>query len=219
MEMQSLLALVKETAPEFKVALAGDYDSCIDPSIYDFSSHWGSVDAMSTQGGGLAPSRRRLGQITTFYVACNIAYPNTFTFSPPAEACYMGWFASAMGFDGFLRWAYNSWPENPNMDSRYIKWPSGDDFMVYPEARSSVRFERLREGIQDYEKIKILRTELAGYRTPEATAAAKRLDDFLNSIGINTLPNKTAADVINRGKQIVYEIVDSGILKTLIENR
>ena len=219
MEMQSLLALVKETAPELKVALAGDYDSRIDSSIHDFSSHWGSVDAMSTQGGGLAQSRRGLGHITTFYVACNIAYPNTFTFSPPAEACYLGWFASAMGFDGFLRWAYNSWPKNPNIDSRYIKWPSGDDFMVYPEARSSVRFERLREGIQDYEKIRILRTELAGYRTPEATAAAKRLDDFLNSIGINTLPNKTAADVINRGKQIVYEIVNSGILKTSIKNR
>jgi hypothetical protein len=60
---------------------------------------------------------------------------------------------------------------------------------------------------------------LAGYRTPEATAAAKRLDDFLNSIGINTLPNKTAADVINRGKQIVYEIVNSGILKTSIKDR
>jgi hypothetical protein len=124
-----------------------------------------------------------------------------------------------MGFDGFLRWAYNSWPENPNIDSRYIKWPSGDDFMVYPEARSSVRFERLREGIQDYEKIRILRTELAGYGTPEAAAAVKRLDDFLNSIGIRTLPDKTAAEVVNRGKQIVYEIVNSGILKTSIDNR
>ena len=219
MEMQSLLALVKETAPELKAALAGDYDSRIDPSIYDFSSQWGSVETMSTQGGGLARSRGRLGHKTTFYVACNIAYPNTFTFSPPAEACYLGWFASAMGFDGFLRWAYNSWPKNPNIDSRYIKWPSGDDFMVYPEARSSVRFERLREGIQDYEKIRILRTELAGYPTPEAAAAAKRLDDFLNSISIKTLPDKTAADVINRGKQIVYEIVNSGILKIRIKDR
>lgn len=218
-EMQSLLALVKETAPELKVALAGDYDSRIDPSIYDFSSHWGSVETMSTQGGGLARSRRRSGHRTTFYVACNIPYPNTFTFSPPAEACYLGWFASAMGLDGFLRWAYNSWPKDPNVDSRYIKWPSGDDFMVYPEARSSVRFERLREGIQDYEKIRILRTELAGYRTSEATAAAKKLDGFLSSISTKTLPDKTAAEVINQGKRIVYEIVSSGILKTRVKDR
>ncbi len=218
-EMQSLLALVKETAPELKVALAGDYDSRIDPSIYDFSSHWGSVETMSTQGGGLARSRRTLGHITTFYVACNIPYPNTFTFSPPAESCYLGWFASAMGFDGFLRWAYNSWPKDPNMDSRYIKWPSGDDFLVYPGALSSARFERLREGIQDYEKIRILRTALAGSRTPEAAAALKRLDGFLSSIGIKTLPDKTAADVINRGKQIVSEIVNSSILKTRVEDR
>lgn len=218
-EMQSLLALVKESAPELKVALAGDHDRRIEPSIHDFSSHWGSVEAMSTRGGGLARSRRRRGQITTFYVACNIPYPNTFTFSPSAEACYLGWFASAMGFDGFLRWAYNSWPEDPDVDSRYIKWPSGDDFLVYPGARSSVRFERLREGIQDYEKIRILRTALAGSRTPGAAAAVKRLDGFLNSIGIKTLPDKTAADVINRGKRVVYEIVDSGILKTGIKDR
>jgi hypothetical protein len=124
-----------------------------------------------------------------------------------------------MGFDGFLRWAYNSWPKDPNVDSRFIKWPSGDDFLVYPGARSSVRFERLREGIQDYEKIRILRTELAGYRTPEAAAAAKRLDGFLNSISVKTLPDRTAAEVINQGKQIVYEIVDSGILKTRVKDR
>jgi hypothetical protein len=211
MEMQSLLTLVKETAPELKVALAGDYDSRIDPAIHDFSSYWGSVNTMSTRGGGLAQSRRRQGHVTTFYVACNIPYPNTFTFSPPAEACYLGWFASAMGLDGFLRWAYNSWPENPNLDTRYVKWPSGDTFLVYPEARSSVRFERLREGIQDYEKVRILRTELSGRRTPEAAAAAKRLSDFLDSISIDTLPHKTAADVIKAGKQLVYEIVKSAI--------
>jgi hypothetical protein len=218
-EMQGLLALVKETAPELKVALAGDYDSRIGPSIHDFSSHWGSIEAMSTRGGGLAQSRSSRGQITTFYVACNIPYPNTFTFSPPAEACYLGWFASAMGLDGFLRWAYNSWPKDPDVDSRYIRWPSGDAFMVYPGARSSVRFERLREGIQDYEKIRILRTALARSPTPEAAASSKRLDDFLNSIGLKTLPDQTAADVVNRGKRIVCEIVKSGVLRTVIEDR
>ena len=82
--------------------------------------------------------------------------------------------------------------------------------MVYPEARSSVRFERLREGIQDYEKVRILRTELAGRQTPEAAAAAKRLGDFLDSINLNTLSGKTAANVINAGKLLVYEIVNSG---------
>jgi hypothetical protein len=205
-EMQGMIALVKATAPELKIALAGEYDSHTDPSIYDFSSYWKSVKTMSAGGGGMARVRRKAGHITTFYVACNITYPNTFTFSPPAEACYLPWFASAMGFDGFLRWACNSWPENPGFDSRYVKWPSGDPFMIYPDARSSVRFERLREGIQDYEKIRILRARLAERQTPEAAAAAKKLDGFLNSISIGTLPDNTAASVINEGKRLIHEI-------------
>ena len=39
---------------------------------------------------------------------------------------------------------------------------AGDTFMVYPGPLSSIRFERLREGIQDYEKIRILRDTLTG---------------------------------------------------------
>jgi hypothetical protein len=61
-------------------------------------------------------SRRNSGLITTYYVACGIPKPNNFTFSPPSESCYEGWFAAARGFDGFLRWASNSWPENPLID-------------------------------------------------------------------------------------------------------
>ena len=34
---------------------------------------------------------------------------------------------------------------------------SGDTYQVYPYARTSMRFERLRDGIEAYEKIKILR--------------------------------------------------------------
>jgi hypothetical protein len=42
---------------------------------------------------------------------------------------------------------------------RFRTWSSGDISIVYPEARSSIRFERLREGIQDFEKMRILRQD------------------------------------------------------------
>ena len=63
---------------------------------------------------------------------------------------------------GFLRWAYNSWVEDPIRDSRFRKWAAGDTYLVYPEGRSSIRFERLVEGIQDWEKIRLLKTEFSG---------------------------------------------------------
>jgi hypothetical protein len=50
--------------------------------------------------------------------------------------------------------------EDPLLDSRFRAWPAGDTYQVYPDNRSSIRFETLREGIEDAEKIRILREEL-----------------------------------------------------------
>ncbi len=205
-EMEKMFVFLKEAAPELKISMAGFYYGKINPAIYDFSSNWRHVDTLA---GDVIDARRRSGLKTTYYVACGIPKPNNFTFSPPAESCYEGWFASAMGFDGFLRWAYNSWPENPLLDSRYIRWPSGDTYFVYPNAQSSVRFERLREGIQDYEKIRILRKELAEHPSRKAAAAREELNNFMGSINTKTLDKRSAADVINEGKKLLAEIARS----------
>ena len=206
-EMTNLFSFLRESAPEFKISMAGFYYEAINSSIYDFSSNWRHTGIVS---GEVIGSRKNAGLKTTYYVACGIPQPNNFTFSPPAESCYEGWFAAARGFDGFLRWAYNSWPEDPVIDSRYIKWPSGDTYLIYPEARSSVRFERLREGIQDYEKLRIIREELAMNPSADAATSLKKLNDFLALIDSNTLEHKSAAMLINRGKQILYESVSAG---------
>ena len=206
--MKKLFGFLKATAPELKISVAGFYPKNLISSIDDFSSNWNTVGQIS---GKVLAARKKAGQKTTFYVACMIPKPNTFTFSPPAEACYLGWFASALDFDGFLRWAYNSWSENPEVDSRFTKWPSGDAFLIYPNAQSSIRFERLREGIQDYEKIRILRQALARNPSAEAAAAKAKLNEFMSSTSSKTLDNKSAADVINQGKQVLGEIVKSGI--------
>ena len=207
-EMKKLFGFLKATAPGLKISVAGFYPKEVISSIDDFSSNWNTVGQIS---GEVLAARKKAGLKTTFYVACGIPKPNTFTFSPPAEACYLGWFASALGFDGFLRWAYNSWSENPEVDSRFTKWPSGDAYLVYPNAQSSIRFERLREGIQDYEKIRILREELARNPSPEAAAAMAKLNEFMSSMNSKTLDHKSAADVIHQGKQLLGEIVKSGI--------
>ena len=104
-------------------------------------------------------SRRAEGFNTTFYVCCGPYFPNTFTFSHPFEAELLGWYGLAWDFDGMLRWAYNSWQENPVSDSRFGNWSSGDTYLVYPYCRSSIRFERLIDGIEAAEKTRALRAE------------------------------------------------------------
>lgn len=96
----------------------------------------------------------------------------------------MGWYGLASDYDGMLRWAYNSWPAEPHLDSRFGNWTSGDTYLVYPYARSSVRFECLRDGIEVAEKVRTLRAK--GVDTNEV----ERILEQINGMNVNdpTLP-------------------------------
>ena len=74
-----------------------------------------------------------------------------------------------------LRWAYNSWAENPQYDSRFGPWISGDTYFVYPFNRSSVRFEKLIDGIEVAEKVRQLRNE--GVDVSDVEEALKKIRD------------------------------------------
>ena len=103
--------------------------------------------------------RREQGFYTTFYVCCHPSFPNTFSCSQPYESELLGWYNIAHDYDGMLRWAYNSWAADPAYDSRFAKWISGDTYLVYPFNRSSVRFEKLIDGIEVAEKVRQLRRD------------------------------------------------------------
>ena len=104
---------------------------------------------------------------------------NTFTCSPPAESEWLPLFAAADGHDGFLRWAYHSYVENPLGSTDFTSWPAADCFMIYPGNRSSVRWEHLRDGIESFEKIHLLRAAAAKQPIPESAAALHALDEAL----------------------------------------
>jgi hypothetical protein len=156
-EMKAMLKLLNEHAPEFGVAFADNHKS--------YKLYPNELKDMSVAFGHPVDEedlviRKQNGYISTHYVCCSDKFPNTFTFSDPSEGVFIGWYSIAANFDGFLRWAYNSWVEDPLLDSRFRAWPAGDTYQVYPDNRSSIRFETLREGIEDAEKIRILREEL-----------------------------------------------------------
>ena len=76
---------------------------------------------------------------------------------------------------GLLRWAFCSYNIDPLKTTDYPRrrWPTGDCFLIYPGPRSSIRFERLREGIQDYDKIRLLREALAKQGAAGAAGLSK----------------------------------------------
>jgi hypothetical protein len=95
--------------------------------------------------------------VTTFYVCCSTFFPNSFTYSQPWESELLSWHAISKDYDGQLRWAYNSWPHRPEYDSRFRRWGSGDTYQVGSYGRPTLRFERLVDGIEAFEKVHILR--------------------------------------------------------------
>jgi len=151
-------------------------------------------------------ARAARGATTTYYVCCNPAKPNNFVFSPPVEGRWISWYAAAAGYDGFLRWAYEAWPEDPVRDARFGSWPAGDCYLVYPGANSCVRFEKLREGIADYEKIRILRS-LAARGSQEARQLWRSLEDHLQAFTKEQEFDeaKITADV-DKGKMLVDQL-------------
>lgn len=167
--VRAAMELVRQHAPGFRIASAVDKPSELTRSVYNISP---VITHAGTTLGDLLQERRAAGFITTFYVCLHPARPNTFTRSVPAEAEWLGLFAAANHLDGFLRWAYNSWNRNPLACTDFVHWPSGDCFLVYPGNRSSIRFERLRDGVEDYEKIQILRAR-AGESEHAAAAVAE----------------------------------------------
>jgi hypothetical protein len=112
------------------------------------------------------PERRKAGKRTLLYTAVNPWYPNTFLFSDPLESRYLAWIVWKWDFDGYIRWAWNFWPE-ALWEQPFYKWPSGDMFFVYPGPDGpvdSIRWEMLREGLEDFEGLWLARRALDGLR-------------------------------------------------------
>lgn len=172
--MRKLLAFLQREAPGLKVASAANYSPEVSDAIFDLSV---AIEHSESLAPSVLQQRSAGGRDTTFYVCCGPSAPNTFVSSPPAEAEWLPLYAAAHGFDGFLRWAYDSWVADPFRDTAHVTWTAGDCFLVYPGARSSVRFERLRCGIQDFEKIRLLR---AAQGQTNASAEFKAAMDKLN---------------------------------------
>lgn len=170
--MQAAADLLMSCAPEMGFALADNHrsykkftmmrDVCV--AIHHAVVSQEDIDM-----------RREQGFYTTFYVCCHPSFPNTFSTSQPYESELLGWYNIAHDYDGMLRWAYNSWAADPQYDSRFGKWIGGDTYLVYPFNRSSVRFEKLIDGIEVAEKVRQLRRE--GVDVSEVEAVLQKIRD------------------------------------------
>ena len=175
-QMQAAIKVIKEYAPGMKISMAGNYHPEIEADIHDYCLDIFAYGAYTPE---LLAQRRAQGKVSTYYTCCSAEYPNLFTFSAPADAAFIALEALKKGLDGYLRWAYNSWTVSPEEDSRFTAWPAGDTYVIYPFSISSIRWERLVQGIQLFEKYKIrLAAAKAEGNTEHVTELEKLLEDI-----------------------------------------
>lgn len=156
-EMRQVVTLIKQHNAEWKIGLAGSgIASDVESSFFDYSTILGY-------------DRASANVVATFYSSCSQSIPNTYvtTENNPAEMIWMAWYAKAKGLKGYLRWAYDYWTKTDPLDARDGSNTAGDFSLIYRTDNSlsavpvsSIRFELLREGIQDYEKMRILSSSL-----------------------------------------------------------
>lgn len=166
---------------------------------------FGYVDLWVPLTGAFDPARcrqrQRAGDEVWWYVCCgpHAPYANNFIDHPALNPRLRAWQAEKYGVTGELYWHLN-WrankpggtPKNPWTDAMSYTpsggtWGNGDGFLLYPACREpsptpviagpvdSVRWEMLREGLEDREYFWLLRQEVARLerlRSPDGAVAA-----------------------------------------------
>ncbi|WP_432643738.1 glycoside hydrolase domain-containing protein [Clostridium perfringens] len=160
-------SITNQSGEHFKISSAMNYQSGNDYSfldrIDDISIGLSHINHNSDDMKNMAAHRQELGLLTTIYT-CTGDYPNSFTISDTAESAWTMWYSLAQNTDGFMRWSWDGWVENPLENVSYKYWEPGDPWFIYPAEKdsktntfySTPRLERLKEGIRDINKAKYL---------------------------------------------------------------
>ena len=160
-DYEAIREAVRELAPEFRTidALGGP--------IVKGCDCWVPLLPALKEHGDFFRERQAAGDTVWTYVCCGPTgrYANRFTDQKTVLSRLIFWIMAKWGVTGYLHWGYN-WSALPisEIDSTTFlpsQGPvqSGDVCVVYPGPHGphdSIRWEQQREGIQDYELLRLL---------------------------------------------------------------
>jgi len=170
-DVKIIAEYIQQKAPGLKISMAGNRKPSEFAGI-TIDNYCQAIFHMSDEFLSELSERRAKGYRTTCYVCCSPAHPNTFMMSEDDEAFWLTAYAGLAGFDGFLRWAANSWPVDPYANAGFGGWKAGDTFLVYPQGEYSMRLLSLRAGVVAAEKLRIL--ESMGHSSKSIPAARQK---------------------------------------------
>lgn len=138
-------------------------------------------------------ARQKAGEEVWWYVCCgpHHPYPNNFIDYPAIDHRILHWITWRYGVNGILYWSATYWRDNPwEIAMSYTpdgkgKWGNGDGRLLYPPVKKpsdqfvdkgpvpSIRWEMIREGVEDYDYFRILEDRIAKSANKSGSAVAK----------------------------------------------
>lgn len=160
------------------------------------------------------------GDTLTWYVCCFPLIPNQFISSPLLESRLVGPLTYMLGLSGFLRWNYCLYTEDvyKNPSYKFPIWLAGDTFFVYPgrnmKPLSSIRWENMKIGIEEYNLIKMLESKGVIYEEI-CNAGLYSVTGEISSMKGNAFNFEMGYSLIERDYELFRENLISLLEKTI----
>ena len=206
-EMEAVIGLIRFNDKDWKIGLAYGHapgDDVI-ASLYDVSGYYENETEVQTYPD----------QVTTFYTSCSLQRPNNYVAADadPADMTAMPWYAMFRGHDGYLRWAFDNWRSYDPLDLQEGAFTAGDFSFVYRSSNDrdmtmvpSVRSELLRDGIEDYEKVQVLRRTIRNCQKEDLLAG---LEEAVKAFSTERLMAGEASELIALARTQLHELSQS----------
>jgi len=147
---------VKKYMPDIPII-----DAVMSPKLANTVNIWVPILDQYHRDYAFYRERQTAGDEIWFYTCTGPQgnYANRFLEQPLAYTRFLHWINYRYGATGYLHWGYNWWHMNKTDDAAVNNWPAGDSWIVYPaegKVYSSIRLAAMRDGIADYELLKLL---------------------------------------------------------------
>jgi len=150
------------------------------------------------------------------------SYPNKTVDVPLIESRILHWLNYRFGLKGYLHWGFNHWTDDPFAAPGRHR---GDGWHVYPKKDgliNSLRWEQMRNGIQDYEYLWMLEDRIRkikaglGERLSIIEPSRRGVEIASQVVKSMDIYDKNPGTLYDVKKQIINELLDLDIAPKII---
>jgi hypothetical protein len=163
------------------------------------------LDHLSTWESAYEEARRQGSELWFYTVGIfqGGSLPNKTVDVPLIESRLLHWLNYRYGLKGYLHWGFNAWTDDPiNAPGQH----RGDGWHVYPTKDGlldSLRWEQMRNGIQDYECLWLLENKIAGIKATLSPRVAELIEPSRRGVEIASQVVRTYSD-FTRDPGVLY---------------